>query len=98
MDQATLFADLKVESDSNGPVRMQLGKLLYECPAAWINFINDLGQRNVPTEDDEGYSVGTINNELKLFGGTYLGNENRIEFETAGGYTYFLMVYGHSND
>ncbi len=78
---------------------IRLGSFLYTSPAAWHNFINDLTNRGVKQDDDEGFSLETLNSELEQFNARYY-DEDRIgyvEFASEESYFAFLLTHGSIN-
>ena len=78
---------------------IQLGTYLYTSPTVWHNFINNLTIRGVKQDDDEGFSLETLNSELNQFDARYY-SEDRIgyvEFASEESYFAFLLAHGSRN-
>jgi len=75
-------------------VSLQLGSMLYSCPANWFRFIRDLETR---TGQQDGFSVDQLNQELLRFKAQYVDGVNlpsRVDFADERCYTMFILVYG----
>lgn len=78
-------------------VSLQLGSMLYSCPANWINFINDLRKRGVNQNSTHGFDIDTLNQELSRFKAQYVDGVNlpsRIDFKNEKYYNLFVLRYG----
>lgn len=78
------------------PKTLKLGSLLYMCPPVWYNFIKELRNQGVEEENDDGFSVETLNRELSAFDAHYyyIGNTGYVDFQTESSYVAFLLTYG----
>jgi len=74
-------------------VSLKLNGGLYACPANWVRFIKDLEDREVEQTVSEGFTVDTLNQELKPFKAQYIP-ETRVDFEDERHYTMFVLKYG----
>jgi hypothetical protein len=76
-------------------VSLQLGSMLYSCPANWHRFIKDLETR-LNHNDIEGFSVDQLNQELSRFKAQYIEDDvrPRLDFADERCYTMFILAYG----
>ena len=74
-------------------VSLQLGSMLYSCPANWFRFIRDLETR---TGQQDGFSVEQLNQELARFKARYIEDDKqtRVDFADERCYTMFMLAYG----
>lgn len=87
-------------------VRLTLSSSLYVCPQNWFNFIKDLESR-LEHNDQNGFSVETINQELARFNARYVEGKKyqhagvefvdraSVEFDSEESYTMFVLLYGN---
>ena len=76
--------------------KMQLGRWLYECPQSWQNFIEHLDETGCQKNNDESFSVDTLNKELSWFEAEYHKDDLNpyIDFNDENGYKLFVLVHG----
>ena len=74
-------------------VSLQLGSMLYSCPANWFRFIRDLETR---TGQQDGFSVEQLNQELSRFKAQYIDGSSKpkVDFADEQCYTLFVLAYG----
>lgn len=68
---------------------------MIECPLGWQRFIDDL-QRRLPFDSRDGFSIGTINQELAVFRANFYesGRNSFVDFTSEKCYNLFVLKYG----